>query len=56
MNIPDKEREHDKEPLSKEAVHRMNKEAEREMHSHENNHPDHNGEGHNPINHSQGGR
>ena len=54
--LPEKDRENDNGIPPKEELHEINKKLEREAHAHENQRSDHNGEGHNPIHHSQGGR
>jgi hypothetical protein len=55
MNIPEEEREHDKEPMTKEEVHEHNREEQQKAHAHENQNPNL-AKGRNPIHHDQGGR
>lgn len=55
MNIPDEERENDKEHMTKEEVHEHNREEQQKAHAHENENPNLN-KGRNPIHHDQGGR
>ncbi len=57
MNIPDKDRDNDNDGVpSKEAIHEMNKKIEHDAKAHNNQHPDHNGEGFNPHHNNQDGR
>jgi hypothetical protein len=56
MHIPNQDREDDKETLSKEEIHERNKKQQQDADAHGNQHPDHNGEGHNPTHHNAGGR
>ena len=57
MNIiPEEDREKDTIPLTKEELHEQNKKVEHDANAHGNQHPDHNGEGHNPTHHAANSR